>query len=520
MLECGLRVQRWVRVSKKHRPINVMVKESPRVVFGAHTADTDTALNAIVYRMYRVKDSQGQLVVVPKPEAGVFASELGSGRRKVARLVRNSMPVCVRTFDEVVADYTGRRQRIMGDAAEHVRKHGLTVRDSHLKTFVKAEKTNFSAKNTHDAVARVINPRSPRYNVSLARYIKHLEKPIFAAINRLFHRRVVAKGLNAEGVGRLVAKQFTTTTTVGIMIDAKRFDQHVSEEALKFEHELYTMIQGQIPELVWLLKLQRHNTGRGVFSDGQVKWTLRGMRMSGGMNTSLGNIFLMCMMMWGFFKLLKQRHGIKARLVNNGDDCVIFCEGRNQKVVRRELGPYFLRFGFEMEVELAAATCPEEVKFCQTHTLSVGPSGSRKVAVRAYPEALAKDCISFLSIRTDIEHRRWRNAVGSCGLSLTRGVPVFQAFYSSLLKGTEGLKPLVSNEQTGAMFLARGMESKSDPITMEARVSFWAAFGVQPHQQVLLEQRYAQQTHEFYPTLDSLQPHDPLGWLDGMQNVL
>ncbi len=44
--------------------------------------------------------------------------------------------------------------------------------------------------------------------------------------------------------------------------------------------------------------------------------------------------------------------------------------------------------------------------------------------------------------------------------------------------------------QSGARFLARGLESKERPITDEARVSFMAAWGHTPDEQVALESYY------------------------------
>lgn len=71
--------------------------------------------------------------------------------------------------------------------------------DAMLKTFVKAEKINFTAKP--DPAPRIIQPRSPRYNVELGRYVKVVEKHLYKAVARVFHEVTICKGLNAHDRG-------------------------------------------------------------------------------------------------------------------------------------------------------------------------------------------------------------------------------------------------------------------------------------------------------------------------------
>jgi len=73
-------------------------------------------------------------------------------------------------------------------------------KDAWLSTFVKAEKLNISAKP--DPAPRVIQPRDPRYNVELGRYLRHSEEYLFKAIDKVFGGRTIFKGISADTAGQ------------------------------------------------------------------------------------------------------------------------------------------------------------------------------------------------------------------------------------------------------------------------------------------------------------------------------
>ena len=84
--------------------------------------------------------------------------------------------------------------------------------------------------------------------------------------------------------------------------------------------------------------------------------------------------------------------------------------------------------------------------------------------------------------------------VGKCGLSLTGGLPVLDAFYSALIKASEGADTTrIRNDptfETGMSFMAKGMNRTGKAIEERTRFSFYLAFGIQPDQQILWEQYY------------------------------
>lgn len=143
-------------------------------------------------------------------------------------------------------------------------------------------------------------------------------------------------------------------------LDASRFDQHVSQDALKVEHKVWNrMTPGTCrPHLRRLLSMQLQNHGIAYLEGLKVKYTTDGCRMSGDMNTSSGNCMLMCLMLGSYLDTLK----IKYRFANNGDDCVVIIDKRNLSKISN-LQTWFLKMGFTMKVEKPVFEF-EKIEFC------------------------------------------------------------------------------------------------------------------------------------------------------------
>jgi hypothetical protein len=514
---CGIDIKASGRKPQVRR-CKVMVGLSPEVAYDAHNPDVYTAASAIYGRMFRVQNAEGQMVPVPKPERGSFDPD--DEFMTYMRKSRHFATVRKVSHREVIDCYTGRRRECYERARVSLNLKRLEDRDSRLTTFVKCEKINFSAKP--NAIPRCINPRSPRFNLELARYIKQLEKPCFRAIDSLFNQRrplkhkTVMKGLNARDLGNEISRVWRDySNPVAVRLDAKRFDQHVSVQALQYEHSLWlSLFTGEErSQLEYILNGQLLNQCVCRCRDGTIRFMIPGMRMSGDMNTSSGNVILMCSMMHAFLNHLDAKYGaLGISLINNGDDCLLIGEREVTNHVVAEVETFFLRYGFEMDIE-GTTDVLERAKFCQTHMLDLGRGDT--VAVRSYPESIAKDCVSFLSINNDREFDSWRKAVGECGMSLCSGVPIFQEFYSCLLRGVGDVKANHGNSFTGAQYLALGMQGQYIEPTTTARVSFWKAFGVLPSMQRTMENIYRNYNCRYHPVYQCLEPSNPL-WTAGM----
>lgn len=441
------------------------------VRFGVHNSTLINIMRGVVERVLYTP-SAGGLQRPPRPLAGVF-NRLSSIR---AALVGAARRTTVVPRAEYSALYTGRKRGIYQRAYESLSLKPITKRDSYVSTFVKAEKINFSAKG--DPAPRVIQPRSPRYNLEVGRYLKLFEHSLFEAFEKVFGYRVILKGLNADGMAACLRSSWDSFgDPVALGLDASRFDQHVSRAALEYEHSVYNEVF-KSPELAKLLSWQLHNRGYGRVGDCCVKYEVDGCRMSGDINTSLGNCLIMASIVLGYLS----HYGIDGRLANNGDDCIVFVERRDYYKLSG-LPQWFTDFGFKLTTDPPVDTF-EQIVFCQTQPVMVG-SGWRMV--RDPFTAMSKDCVSLLGWDGPEQFATWRDAIGTCGLELTSGVPVWESFYRAIKSGDRqgGLEHVY---ETGLGYWARGVQRCA--ITDDARFSFWRAFGITPDDQVVLEESW------------------------------
>jgi len=467
-----IRQVRWGRV--RRRRVRMMLGIGTGVRYGVHDACLENVARGIVERVFCVRN-EGGLGRPPRPVTGAFDRLRVFGDRLVEHL--NSTTVVSR--DSYPELYHGRKRVVYQRAVDSLHRRGVAVTDAIVSTFVKAEKVNFTAKP--DPAPRVIQPRTPRYNVEVGRYLKLFECEIVRGFKRLCGYNVILKGLNAAGVATQLRdnwKAFRDPVVVGL--DASRFDQHVSVEALKFEHSVYNRVF-RSPELKRLLSWQLSNRGIARVGNHRVDYSVEGCRMSGDINTGMGNCLIMSCMVLAFLEEV----GVNARLGNNGDDCVLFLN-RGDLTKLKGLPAWFLELGFNMVVE-APVYVFERIVFCQAQPVltSSGWRMTRDPAV-----APSKDAVSLLSWSGEMPVRQWCGAIGACGLQLTRGVPFWQQYYSNLVAyGVESDAACEAVRDSGLGYMARGLEA-NDFISPESRVSFYKAFGMTPDMQVSLEQEF------------------------------
>lgn len=444
--------------------------------FGVHCDNLMNLTRGIAERvLYVVRD--GRLTKVPQPKPGVFG-RLSSIRKRLLKVLRPTPVVSREDYPDL---YTGRKRGIYRRAMESLKLRGLTRRDAYVSTFLKAEKINFGAKV--DPAPRVIQPPSPRYNGELGRYLKLFEKRVFQAFETVFGYKVILKGLNASQVAAQLREnwqQFRKPVAVGL--DASRFDQHVSQDALRWEHSIYNGVF----KCKWLAKLlswQLVNKGIARIFGWRVDYVTDGCRMSGHLNTGLGN----CTIMTSIVLCYCEWFGINARLANNGDDCVVILEADDLHRLDG-IDDWLLEFGFTLTRE-APVYVFERIEFCQSQPVFTA-SGWRMV--RNPFTAMSKDCVSLLSWDTETDIRYWAHAIASCGLSLTSGVPVWEAWYRRLHAiGREAPAGVIERvNECGMYYMARGVVSCE--VTDQARYSFYLAFGLTPDMQVALEEEYAE----------------------------
>lgn len=445
-----------------------------------HDASIDNMERSVLERVFYVQKENGW-GPCPQPLPGVFAQRLAWFRAQVARLVGVVNPF---THEEFVGSYRARRRIAYSLAVESLKTKPLSQVDAHLDVFVKAEKIDFTKKE--DPCPRLIQPRGKRFNVEVGCFLKPMEHRVYKAINHLFATTfrgsgapTVFKGLNMEQrAAALRTKWDRFVKPVAIGADAKRFDQHVSKEALEYEHALYNRISGRW-ELRRLLRWQIENWCHGRVKDGSLKFKRIGGRASGDMNTALGNVFIVCSILYGLLETL----GVNAEIADDGDDFLIICEERDSGLVLAALDQWFLDFGFEMTVEEPVGRF-ERIDMCQTRPVFLN---GRWIMVRNPAAGLSKDQCCLTNPGTPVERGAWLGSVGVGGLAAVGGCPIYHHLYTTMVELSEGRSLDHPSLESGFVLNSFGIDRSNEVVTESNRVSFWEAFGVPPSTQIAME---------------------------------
>lgn len=466
------KVRRWCRYTGLGPDSNL----------GVMNSCVDALEQAILERCFFIEvDDHFEQVLKVRSDAFEGVDELRNFRNVVVSHVSDVATVA--SLRQVVAEYHGAKRRTYERAYKSLMESKLTVVDRLLKMFTKFEKAVVTK------AARVINPPHARYGLKLGKFLKKNEHNFFQAINLAsgsISTHTVIKGLDVyQSAEVLLAKFRRFRKPVAIGLDAKKFDAHVTCEALKYEHLYYTMVFSS-KLLRTMLEWQLNSEAVGYVHDGKVEVSFPGRRCSGDLNTSLGNCILMCAMVHAYCAEVQ----VEYELGNNGDDCVVIMEARDEVKFRSRLTKWFEDRGFRMEVEPTVDEF-EKIEFCQSHPVF---DGSRWRMVRNPITCMQKDPICLKSITTSKALNKWRGAVGRGGLSLASGIPVMQAFYACMQRNTRtcSRRYFENVVAVGTSLLERGaqLSAVEKPIFSPARASFAVAFGILPSHQIALENYY------------------------------
>jgi hypothetical protein len=452
------------------------------------TNDLETLQRAVLERVFCVKGEDCAFKEPPRPVRGSFLDTMAGVKATLGPLLPSAAP---RSHQEFVDSYGGAKRARYQKALAEIREGNSVVSDeAKLRVFVKYEKTDRTSKSS--PVPRVISPRDPKYNLRVGRYLKFLEKPLFRAIDKMFGHKTLFKGMNAiESASIMREKWDSYCQPVAVGLDASRFDQHVSYEALLWEHEIYLQCFKQTKHkrrLAALLKHQLINRCYGSTPDGQLRYKVLGTRMSGDMNTSMGNCLLMCCMIKAYLEFV----GVDAHLANNGDDCVLIFEKRDLNRVMGPLPVWFTEMGFTMAIEEPVYEF-EEIEFCQTKPVY---DGENYIMCRNPHNAIVKDSVMLHPWDGPKYFKTWLNAIGEGGMSLTGGLPLFQEVYAAYRRA--GRKYGKLNKQLLPYHIRENLKLKRmgvnrvyGTVSPSARASFYWAFGITPDEQLAAERYYS-----------------------------
>lgn len=420
------------------------------------------------------------LQAVPETDKTVLPQCYEVARRISAYLGR---PVPYEPHDWITR-YSGVKRRNYERAVADLEVRPFRRGDRVVSAFVKLEKLFDLEKDP-----RIIQCRGPRFNLTLGNYLKPLEHRLYGlrgvgGLRKwLPPGRLIAKGLDMGRRAALLREAWEGVPGgMALSLDCSRFDAHVTVEMLRVEHAVYRRCYPRDKLLSRILRYQELNVG--ITASG-IRYRCPGGRMSGDMNTALGNCVLMVIMV--AVAMAELRYLPKNwRMVDDGDDCIL--------VVPRhfpigELVVQFARFGHVLKVEQVAHRL-QDIEFCQSRVIQTA-RGERMVQnpVRTLSRAMAGprhwQCEKF--------RYRYLGLLGWCELALSMGVPVLQSFALLMIRSSRGHKPrnwTYCDRAIMAMRESRRHAVEPVEVTLEARVSFWEAFGITPDEQRALEEQF------------------------------
>jgi len=492
-----LLVNRHARDKAKTRRLHSIKELSGNLSLGVNNSDIGTAECALLTRMYYCKVGEN-FVAPPHVDVGKFALTLANFRKELLRRIR---PPTKSTLQEIVNSYTGRKKTIYENALKGLTELGLSRDDARSIMFVKMELVN------PEKAPRCIQPRNARYNLALGRYIKPAEHRIYDAIRRVYgDGPTVIKGYNVSEIGAIARGKWRSfAEPVAIGLDATKFDMHVSPAALAWEHGVYMSLFPGDKKLKRLLSWQMNNKGAAYCEDGSLRYKVRGKRFSGDMNTGLGNCLLMCAMVYAY----AESRGVKIKLLNNGDDCVVIMEKTDLEMFNKGLDEWFLDMGFRMVAEDPVYEL-HKIEFCQMHPIEIGEECRM---VRNIPTSLRKDTMTVHDLSNAATREKWCTAVGTCGLWLTGGVPVVQDFYQTYQRIGCMRQSKILNDPTfatGMRLMSKGMLMHYTEPDAWTRVQVYEAWGITPDEQIALEEYYRSFTLDSSVTSDDNHNDNPL----------
>lgn len=373
--------------------------------------------------------------------------------------------------------YSGRKRARYESAHARLisRDYSVGRRDAHVNMFVKMEAYRM---NKVFPDCRAIQFRSFEYTLMLASMIRGPEHRLYGLENipEFQEGLLFAKNLNQYEKAEALREHWDRGYDHCVCLDASRFDAHCNPAVLSCEHSFWTRAN---PDrgLRRLLSMQINNIGRVRIKEDQIKYKVKGGRMSGDSNTAGGNCIIMYCMLWCFFKQRDQRFAI----LDDGDDSVVFYDG--DAVTDEEVEVYFRGFGFVMSIE-ARPSCFEHIDFCQSRPVQID---GRWMMVRNPIKIISK--LGYTHKRDNVRTYRKRIlTTATCEAWLAQGVPILQAYCHKILKISEASlskRQIRRGKYLSVEHLSYRMQHlitkiedfEPKPVSEESRASFRRAFG-------------------------------------------
>lgn len=389
----------------------------------------------------------------------------------------------VLTREQAVQELSIHKRRRYLDALESLNQTPICKRDSQVRLFVKADKLD--SIEDSERKPRAIQGRSPRFNLEIARYLKPIEHKLMGwkgPRRGVVRSRVFAKGLNSRQRADLILSKCAGFRKPQVFcVDATAFDSSVTQEHLRLCHLLYLSM---IPDerFRWLLGEQIVNIGSTLHGH---KYVIRGNRMSGDVDTGIGNSLLNILVFATAMRMMGVR---KWDFLCDGDDALVFVE--EGEIDPSSLSSVCKGLGFTLTGEPVSITHGNfwEIEFCRSHPIWT-PDGW--VMCRNMQRAV--DTFGLTHRYADVPLGAYKSYLAGCGIcemAASRDLPMIGelSYYASMLSG----KKIYGQEERyrGGILLSDGKlkalvsENRRPNVHPRTRAQVAMAFGISIEVQV------------------------------------
>lgn len=260
---------------------------------------------------------------------------------------------------EVVNQYSGRWHRRYFSAMLSLNSRPPCKNDFVVQMFVKDDKETARAEKP----PRAIQYRNKRGALEMGRATHAVEGDIYDVKDR-FGTRIFGKGCNMHEVAEdAVEKKKLFYDPVWVMFDASKFDAHIDATLLKMLAYRRSLLFDGIKTQRYVRWLWSHTYVNYGATRNRVRFKTTGTRMSGDMDTGLGNSELM----YCYLTVFLSSVGIKYYTFSvNGDDSYVVIERRDLYKITSNMDKWEL-MGLRMKMSYTDVF--EELEFCQSKPL-------------------------------------------------------------------------------------------------------------------------------------------------------
>ncbi|UHM27702.1 MAG: RNA-dependent RNA polymerase [Fushun diaea subdola tombus-like virus 2] len=409
------------------------------------------------------------------PEPNVESQAWKTFRKTLRDLTKKIGYVELAPARQVVEHRVAMKRRRFGKGMELYFREGVKEKHSNITMMPKLE--FYDVEKIPIKEDRGIQFRNPVYNAALARHLHNIEPAIYRALVNKDGTPIVAKGystIERAMIMHEMAKRFKKPMFV--MADHSRFDAHVNPKLLLEEHRTYLRLRNYSGELKELLKWQESSTG---FSHGGIKYKVKGKRMSGDLNTALGNTLLN----WAMLDSYCKDSDIDANIFLDGDDSIMCME--EQEIP--SLSEYCAQFGMETVVEITDDI--RKAEFCQCRVIY-----TKRGPVMCRNPFKVLECMTKCPRRlmTEAEQNAVLSASALGELMQSPGLPMLAPACAALHR-IANCAPAFQTVDAFYSFQKRETRAVVEEVDDFARVDLEVAWGIPLGDQLAVEAYYTQQ---------------------------